>query len=141
MKKVLFLVILGTLFSCRSQLEETKASLIGCWELTDVDGDPIPNTIHLVKYGESESYVYWGSKTDYGVVINRNKIRYTVEMDKDDHAILTVFQEKDSAISQIAFKDDSSLECTVVKNGKIWSYKRITEEELERVVASAVEPR
>lgn len=139
MNKVIILLTLFALTSCSSQLDKVKSELIGCWELTEIDGVEEPGFINYVKYSESKSYIYWGVETEQGLLVDSSEIRYSLKLDKSENVLLVACTEADSTVSKVSITENSKMKFTVLKSKKIWSYKRITEEKLKKFISSRID--
>lgn len=139
MKNFLYLFVIAILCSCsENKLENTKAALLGCWQLISVDGDKVAVPINYINYEDSVATVYWGAHSEQGLLLSSNKVRYDLKLDKDDHVLITNYGEAKTVVCDAVLKENSLLECTVLDSKKKWVYKRISEKELIAVLASAL---
>ena len=137
MKLILHILLIFTLASCSNESEKPNADLLGCWKLVAVDGKNESTNMQFVKYKKKKAKVYWASETEYGLIVNPYESTYTIEM-VDGKREITFYGDNDTVTSIIEVKGDQlSLQ---VKGKSLWTYKRISQKELDDMLKRAVDP-
>lgn len=138
MKSLVFFSCAILLCACATDtLENTKSELIGCWELTSVDGNS--GVIHYINYNDSKAVAYWGGKGEQGLLMKSMHLGYQLKLDKEDRVILENYYKGDTTVCEVSIKNNSRLECTILKSKSKWVYKRISEKQLNKIIDSAID--
>ncbi|NOQ72706.1 MAG: hypothetical protein GQ574_11920 [Crocinitomix sp.] len=140
MKNFILLFCIATCLSCSTKLDQSKADIIGCWELAAIDGANDHDIINYINYSDQSAINYWGANTEYGFLMSSSEIRYELKLDADENILLNVYSEMDTTISKIAIIENSTLDCTVLNSDKTWSFKKIEQSKLDSIISSAIDP-
>ena len=137
-RQILLILIVVVAVSCKNKIKIAQENLLGCWKLIEMDGGE-PTMIHYVKYEEGKGQAYWGFNRLSHLFLDSVPIVYKLSLDSAENILQTVYTSTDTAVSKLTFMEEGKYDAQVLKSKRIWSYSKITDEELENLIVGSLD--